>query len=174
MIGRDERNPEDGDYNLVGLKIMQFLALLFTALALVPGGAHLFELPAKMALTQEQYVGAQQLYRGWAWLGAFLLLAIVTNAVLTMMLRRRQLAFQFAAIAFFLSVCALAIFFAWTYPVNIATDNWTVAPADWESLRVRWEYSHAAGAIVMLGALCAQILSVLRVETVARDLNPSR
>ncbi len=158
----------------MGLKVVQFFALLFTALALVPAGAHLLELPAKMALAQGQYMDAQQLYRGWAWLGSFLLLAIVANAGLTVMLRRRQLAFQFAAIAFFLPACALAIFFGWTYPANVVTGNWTAVPADWQAMRVRWEYSHAAGAICILGALCAQILSVLRIETLARDLHPLR
>jgi hypothetical protein len=36
----------------MGLKVTQFLALLLTALALVPTGAHLFELPNKIGLSE--------------------------------------------------------------------------------------------------------------------------
>ena len=155
----------------MGLKAIQFLALIFTALALVPAGAHFFELPAKLAMPQEEYLSVQQLDRGWAFLGAFLLIAIVTNLALVVLLRRRRIAFHFAAIAFFLVIAALAIFFTWTYPVNLATANWTTAPVDWESLRLRWEYSHAAAAAIIFAALCALVLSVLRIETVARQID---
>jgi len=155
----------------MGLKAVQFLALIFTALALVPAGGHFFEMPAKLVMAQDEYLMVQQLYRGWAFLGAFLILAIVTNLALVVFPRRRQIAFHFAAFAFGFAVVALAIFFTWTYPVNVVTQNWTTAPTDWESLRVKWEYSHATGAAVMFAALCALVLSVLRVETVARRID---
>jgi hypothetical protein len=155
----------------VGLKAVQFLSLIFTVLALVPAGAHFFEMPAKLSLARDQYLLVQQLYRGWAYLGAFLLLAIVTNLAQVVLLRRRRIAFHLVAVGFFMTVVALAIFFAWTYPVNLATDNWTAASADWEGLRLRWEYSHAAGAAVLFVALCSLILSVLRIETVPRQID---
>lgn len=155
----------------MGLKVVQFLALIFTALALVPAGAHFFEMPAKLVMAQDEYLMVQHLYRGWAFLGAFLILAIVTNLALVVLLRRRQIAFHFAAFAFVFALAALAIFFTWTYPVNVVTQNWTTAPTDWESLRVKWEYSHATGAAVMFAALCALVLSVLRVETAARQVD---
>jgi hypothetical protein len=37
-----------------------------TALAVVPAGAHFFELPNKIRLSQEQYFTEQGIYRGWA------------------------------------------------------------------------------------------------------------
>jgi hypothetical protein len=164
-----ETNRRRADWVGMEMKIAQFCSLLFTALALVPGAGHVFELPAKIGLPQDQYLTVQQIYRGWAWLGSFLVLAIVANLVLTLMLYRREIALHFAAIAAVLSVIALAIFFTWTYPVNVATNNWTVAPTDWESLRVRWEYSHAAGAAVMFAAYLAVVLCVVRIERVVRD-----
>jgi hypothetical protein len=59
----------------------------------------------------------------------------------------------------------LGIFFAWTYPANVATANWTRVPADWETLRGQWEYSHAVNAVVMFAALCSVVASAL----MARD-----
>jgi hypothetical protein len=48
------------------LKVVQFLALVLTALALVPAGAHLFALPNKINLAAEQYFIVQNIYRGWS------------------------------------------------------------------------------------------------------------
>jgi hypothetical protein len=36
----------------LSLRVVQFLAVLLTALSLVPAGAHLFELPNKIGLAQ--------------------------------------------------------------------------------------------------------------------------
>jgi hypothetical protein len=66
-----------------------------------------------------------------------------------------------ASIAFLCLATALAVFFAFTYPANQATQNWTVLPADWEQLRAQWEYSHAAGAALDLAAFVALILAAL-------------
>lgn len=41
---------------------VSFLALVFTALALVPYGAHLFALPNKIGMEQEDYFIAQSVY----------------------------------------------------------------------------------------------------------------
>jgi hypothetical protein len=52
------------------LRLLQFVAVILTALALVPSGAHMFELPHKIALTEEQYFVVQSIYRGWSLFGA--------------------------------------------------------------------------------------------------------
>src|SRR5262245_47064777 len=43
----------------VGVKLLQFVAMVLTALALVPGGAHLFALPNKISLSESDYFIAQ-------------------------------------------------------------------------------------------------------------------
>jgi hypothetical protein len=63
------------------MKIAQLLALILTALALVPVGAHLFALPNKMQLDQADYFVTQSIYRGWACFGIVLVGAIRTNVV---------------------------------------------------------------------------------------------
>ena len=56
----------------------------------------------------------------------------------------------------------LAIFFVVTFPVDRKTRNLTTAPEDWASLRKRWEYSHAASALLSLAAFAATALAVIR------------
>jgi hypothetical protein len=60
--------------------------------------------------------------------------------------------------------CALAaqgLYWAFTYPANVATENWTVVPDNWDRLRRQWEYSHAAGAAFQLVGFCLLTLAVL-------------
>jgi hypothetical protein len=53
----------------------------------------------------------------------------------------------------------LPIFFAGTYPANVATQNWSVVPANWEALRTQWEYSHAVNAGLTFLSLCLTALA---------------
>ena len=61
------------------MRLIQFLAIMFTALALLPSGAHLAALPNKMAMAQAAYFIAQQIYAGWALFGIILFGALVAN-----------------------------------------------------------------------------------------------
>lgn len=44
--------------------ILKLLTLALTALSAIPGGAHLFELPAKIGMTEADYFTAQSIYAG--------------------------------------------------------------------------------------------------------------
>ena len=143
------------------LRAVQFLAVLLTALAFVPAGAHLFELPNKIDLPRDAYLTVQGIYAGWAWFGIVDLAALVLNVVLAVRLRRQRPAVYFAWAAALCFVAFFAIFFTWTFPANQATANWTAMPDDWSGLRREWEYSHTANAVVMLIALCSVTLSVI-------------
>jgi hypothetical protein len=145
----------------VALKSVQFLAVIVTALALVPAGAHLFELANKIGLAQEQYFLVQQIYRGWALFGIVLFGALAALVALTILLRRERPALWFALAALVCMAATLVIFFVWIYPANVATNNWTVVPANWSDLRTQWEYAHAVNAVVTFIALCAVVLAVL-------------
>ncbi|TMJ67612.1 MAG: DUF1772 domain-containing protein, partial [Alphaproteobacteria bacterium] len=50
-----------------------------TALAFVPVGAHLFELPNKIGLSEQHYFVVQSIYRGWALFGVVIFAAIAAN-----------------------------------------------------------------------------------------------
>lgn len=149
----------------MALRLAQFLAIVFTALALVPAGAHLFELPNKIGLAQDEYFVVQNIYRGWALFGIVLFAALGANLTLAVMVHHRRAPFLLALLAFLLVAGTLVIFFTWTYPANQATANWTVVPDDWRELRTQWEYAHAANAVLTFIALCAATLSAL----LARD-----
>jgi hypothetical protein len=145
----------------MSLRVIQFLAVLLTAFALIPAGAHLFELPNKMDLPRDAYLTVQSIYAGWAWFGIVDLAALMLNAILAVRLRRQRPAVYFAWTAALCFVVFFAIFFTWTFPANQATANWTTLPDDWNPLRVAWEYSHAANAVMMLIAFCSVTLSVI-------------
>jgi len=145
----------------VALKTVQFLALVLTALLLVPSGAHLFELWNKIGLAAEQYFIVQNIYRGWNLFGIVLIGALIADLALAIMLRGRGRAFVLALLGFLCVAMSLVIFFVWTYPVNVTTNFWTTMPANWEELRRQWEYSHAANALVSFAGFCLVALSVL-------------
>lgn len=135
------------------MKQLQFATIMMTALALVPGGAHVLEMASKLSLDQTAYFTVQAIYRGWSLLGIVIIGAILANLILVFA-SWRQSGPRFCALAaFVLMALNLALFFVLVYPANQATENWTVAPADWEALRTRWEVGHAIDAGLTLLAL---------------------
>jgi hypothetical protein len=138
----------------MGVKVLQFFAIVLTALALVPAGAHFFELPNKIGLDQEAYFTVQQIYRGWALFGFVLIGALLANLALTVLLALRKRPYMLPLLAFLLVAVTLAIFFTWTYPANRMTANWTMPTPNWQALRLHWEYAHATNAALTFVALC--------------------
>jgi hypothetical protein len=145
----------------MAMRISQFLAILVTAIALIPGGAHVLTLPAKMAMPQEPYFIAQQVYQGWAWLGIATFVAIFANFASALLTRHHSRQLLLSLTASLLIAATLIVFFVWTYPANQATVNWTSVPDDWERLRIQWEYSHAANAALTFVALLCSIGAAL-------------
>lgn len=143
------------------MKIMQFIALVLTALALAPGIAHVASFLNKIHLNESTYFIVQTIYRGWNLFGIVLIAALVANAALAFAVRRHPQAFRLMLATLFCLITGLAIFFAFTYPANVATDNWTAVPANWAQWRWQWEISHAANSAINFVGFCALILSVL-------------
>ncbi|MBS0535417.1 MAG: hypothetical protein JSR72_15270 [Proteobacteria bacterium] len=144
---------------------MQFIALLLTAIALVPGDAHAASALSKLGMSQSDYFVAQMAYNGWALFGVAQIAALGVNIALAVASRGKAMPFRLTAATVVCLVAGLAIFFAFTYPANVATQNWTVAPADWQALRWRWEISHAVNAALTLigfGTLCLATLTMPR------------
>jgi hypothetical protein len=145
----------------VYMKLLQFVAMVLTALALVPGGAHLFTLPNKIYLGESDYFITKSVYRGWALLGIVLIGAAIANFALALLIRAQRAPSIFALIGGLCLVATLVIFFAFTFPANQATNNWTQIPPDWEQLRWRWELSHAVNAMITFIAFCSLTTSLL-------------
>jgi len=119
-----------------------------------PGGSHLFVLPNKIGLAQQDYFVAQSLYRGWALFGIVLISALAANIAFSIMLRGQGMSFYLAGAAALCMGVTLAIFFTWICPANQLTKNWTVVPDDWFAFRVQWEAWHAMNAAITFVALC--------------------
>jgi hypothetical protein len=143
------------------VKALQFVAIVLTALALVPGGAHLFALPAKIHLSESDYFITQNIYRGWALFSIVLIGAVLTSLALVFVVRGQRAPFILTLINLLCLLATLAIFFAFTYPANQATNNWTEVPANWQQLRWQWEISHAANAMITFAGFCSLTISVL-------------
>jgi hypothetical protein len=145
-----------------GRDLVFFVALLATALAMGAALAHLLALPNKIALPRDEYFIAQKAYRGWSQL-AYLLAIQLASLLLVAATWRREAKVLWPTLAALLFLAgAQALFWIFTFPANVATQNWTVAPGDWERLRARWEYSHAAGALFQVLAMAALSMAVLR------------
>jgi hypothetical protein len=141
--------------------ILSFAALSLTAIALIPLGAHVFEMSAKMKFGRDAYYMAQGLYRGWAWFGIAFAGAFAACAARAALpgIRYDRLLSLFAAV---MIAASLAIFFVYVYPANQATKDWTAISANWKVLRQQWEWGHAGSAACMLLAFLALVWQAVR------------
>jgi hypothetical protein len=94
-------------------------------------------------------------------LGLIVMAALVSTFVLTVLVRQRLRQFALACIALGSVFVTQVIFWTFTFPVNQETNNWTMLPVNWMTLRERWEYSHATAAVFDLIAFIAVVLAVL-------------
>ncbi len=143
------------------LQFLLFLAIVFTALALVPGGAHLLEMANKLKLARADYFVVQSIYRGWAASGIVVLAALAANLGAAFVEGANGEPLWPSATAAMLILATLIVFFRWTQPVNKATRNWSAQPEDWEKLRSRWEVSHAVNAVLTFTALCFATIAAI-------------
>ena len=145
----------------MGVVWLRILSVLFTALALIFGGAHLLELPHKIGMSATDYLTVQQIYRGWQFAGIVVVGEIMSVAALAYAIRHSRRVFVPTVIALVCAIGTQILFWTFNFPVNRATDNWATLPADWETLRQRWEYAHAASALLNLVALVALLEAFL-------------
>jgi hypothetical protein len=142
--------------------ILGVLALVFVAVCLAPAGAHLAEMPNKLALSAADYMVVQQIYRGWALFGIPIFTALALSLAYAIAVWRHPPARRLALLAFLALAATQAVFWTWTYPMNVLTQNWTVTPADLDAARRQWEYSHAVNAVITFAALVLVTLAVVR------------
>jgi hypothetical protein len=143
---------------------LRLTSLLLVALALVPAGAHLFAIVNKFHLDRAEYLISQRAYDGWSLFSIVIVAALVSTLTLAIQLNRSGEPYWLVATAFLCIAATQVIFWLFTFPANKATQNWTVLPEGWETLRYQWEYSHAASAILNFVALFILLLSVVRTD----------
>jgi hypothetical protein len=143
------------------MDILRFFAVLAVVFYLIPGGAHVLAMANKLALPPAQYMVVQGIYAGWDRTAYALLAGLVLTLAHGIAAWRLPGARWLSLCSFLALIANLAVFFAYTYPMNVLTRNWTVTPDNLESVRRQWEYSHAANAALVLLALVLIILAVL-------------
>jgi hypothetical protein len=77
------------------------------------------------------------------------------------MVRVKRGKFLLSLSAFICLAATQAIFWTFTYPINVATRNWTVMPVDFEMARQQWEYSHAVNAVLNFWAFVTIAVAAL-------------
>lgn len=143
------------------VRIAEFTSLVLLAICLMPAGAHVFEMPGKMAMDRDAYFAAQAIYSGRALFGIAIGLGIVTLIVQTWLVRGSGLPAWLVGAAAVLLVVALGWFFLRVYPMNVVTQNWTVVPDNWQAVRAQWESGHAVNAALTFLSFLALCLAVV-------------
>jgi hypothetical protein len=143
------------------LRSLGVLTILSVALCLVPAGAHFFELAGKMSLSPAEYMTVQKIYVGWSFFGIAIVAALLLTLTHTFMVRGIITSFRLSLTAFLCLAATQLIFWTFTYPMNVASANWTVTPENFEAARRQWEYSHAVNAMVTFVALVIVGISVV-------------
>ena len=134
---------------------VRVLSIASVALYLVPTGAHLFELTGKLALSPAAYMATQSVYDGCALFGIAVLAALLLTALHAILRRSERRVFILSLLAFVCLLGTQGVFWVFTFPMNVASRNWTVMPEPFEAARRQWEYSHAASAMLTFVALIA-------------------
>lgn len=138
------------------------VAVLLVGLSLVPGGAHLAELPNKMRLAPADYMTVQTIYAGWALWGFVIIAALAAIFAHAIAFRHDSMVRWLSLGAFTALLTNRMIFWTYTLPVNKLTRHWTITPPDLELARRQWEYSHAANAVFTFVAFVLITLAALR------------
>lgn len=142
--------------------LTRYLTMLFAIIPLSALLCNLFELPAKMNLSKENYQAIQGVSSGLYWLIVFEIAALIMIAILIMIEKKKKRTFKRLLVALICFVISLALFFIFTLPANITTNSWTVFPTGWETLRLQWEYSNAIRAIISFTGFSFIVLALLK------------
>ncbi len=140
-----------------------FFSILFTALALIPTGAHALELPNKMKLSRNDYLTVQKIYNGWNLVGWFEGIALILSFIVAYVVWDMPFARFWSIIAVIALVGMAVMFWFLTLPSNKQTQNWTELSDNWQDLRLQWEYSHLLRAGCALIALVALVIMGLNI-----------
>jgi hypothetical protein len=154
------------------IRAWHLICLFFVAIAKALTLAHALELPGKMLLDRDTYLAVQKIYYpGFTIGGAAEPLGIIALLLLLYLAPPEGNRYWWALTAFGALVAMHLIYWFVTHPVN---NFWTrdiklegvgvtffslLAPKlngdDWMRLRVVWEYSHAARAVLgMISFVC--------------------
>ncbi|HEY0769703.1 MAG TPA: hypothetical protein VGD31_05170 [Sphingobacteriaceae bacterium] len=146
------------------MRVLYFLNLVISALALSTTSAHVLEYPQKIKLDIPAYTLINSnLYKFFALVGGLYCIGAIVLALILVYVSRKQrniLRWNFWGLAFHLLWLV-----SWILIVNSVNsqivDNPDAAHQLWEQLRYRWEYGHIVGFVFHLGAFCCLTIGAL-------------
>lgn len=156
----------------MALKTWQFATIMLVALAMAAAVCHFMELPGKMEYDAPLYVMLHRtLYPTFGQTaGIAEALGVISSVVLVWRVRQQR-AFRPTLIGAILMVIAHVVFWTIVQPANEMMASWPLEkiPIDWTRWRNQWEYAHASRAVLIIGALAALVISILRDPAASRS-----
>jgi hypothetical protein len=147
------------------IRSWRFVTILFVSLSVGMAFCHLLQMPPRMSYDAQLWRATQSMYQlfgppvgaileSGAWISAVLLAYFV---------RERRPAFRWTLVGAVCMVAAQVLWWTFVNPLNAVMIHWTPEsiPADWESYRAQWEYSHAVRAVIQIAGLSALVVSIL-------------
>jgi hypothetical protein len=161
---------------LTMVKAFHVFTLLLVAVAMALSLAHALELPGKLRLSREAYIGVQAIYYpGFTFGGAAEPLGIIALIILAWLMRSSGPALWWIVAALVLLAAAHLVYWLFTHPVNgfwlkdtelgqFGSTFFSLPSGDdarsWTRLRDIWEYSHVARAVLAMGSFLAAAIAL--------------
>lgn len=142
------------------LDAVQLTAVAFTAIALMPAGAHVFEMSGNLGLAPASYITVQSVHHGWVLFAVAMLFATAAIGLHTFLVRRNAASYGWSLVALVAVGAAQIVFWAVAYPINAATEGWTELPVDFDAARRQWEHAIAAAGVLSFAGLLALVRSI--------------
>ncbi len=139
---------------------------MLAALGMIPGGAHVLEMPPRLLYEAELYMEVtSSMYSLFGSVGAVVQLFAVTFAVLLTILARGTPAFPASLIGTACLVLSIGVWFLVVGPVNAEwmealNEDPETAAAAYVRLRPRWEYGHLTAFVIWFAGFAALLYSV--------------
>jgi len=141
------------------LRFLLIVDLLLIMLVFSLAFSHVMELPGKLQLSGAVWLIVQQtLYNGFGPFASVVEpLAIALSWVLAVLVHHERPAGRLVLLAAICSSAGLIEWFVVVSPLNTRLNSWGPAtlPADWTTIRDRWELGHVVHAVLLGVALCA-------------------
>lgn len=145
------------------LDSVQLAAIGLTALALVPGSFHAFDMLSRLQLDAAEYTAVERFQHGWSLFVVASTLALIAVGCHAFLVRSNAVAYGWSLAAMLCVAAAQLGFWLVGYPVSVETEGWThlpALPADFEAARRNWEYALAATGMLTFGGLLALVRAV--------------
>jgi hypothetical protein len=152
------------------------VALVGAAMAPTLGGA--LSLASGLQLQPDDYIMTQRADHSALLVGVLGLLALAGAGVHSFFVRGNAAAFAWSIVAVAGLAAAQIVFWSIAFPTISHTENWTVVPENFNSVRLQWEYAQAVAGVLCFGALLAvaraieasrPIASLAILESIERD-----